>query len=381
VPNKRKVSYCLVLLLGLVVHCRKPFQPKLRQLNNNYLVVGGIINTSPRSITTLYLSRTLNLTDSNTNVPELGAGVQIEGRSGVIYSLSAQSTAGTYVSDSLTLDNNDQYRVDIITSDGDSFQSDFVSPRQTAPIDSLNWSQNEDVTIYVNTHDPTDSSRYYWWEYAETWEYRAPLMAPYAVSNGLIYGRALDSQVNVCYINHLSTDLLLGTSGSLGRDVISMQPLLTIPNRDGRIYYRYSLLVSQYAMTQAAYQYWQTIKTNSQQLGTLFDPQPSQLTGNIRSLKNPGEPVVGYASAARQQQMRMFITHDQVADWTFNPAGDFACSILTISTDPGNFLIWNYNDTSYSPYYYSSMVSLVIAKNICLDCRVQGGTTTKPPFW
>jgi hypothetical protein len=250
------------LLLGLVVHCRKPYQPKLIQLNNNYLVVGGIINTSPRSITTLYLSRTLNLTDSNTNVPELGAGVEIEGRSGVIYSLSAQSTAGTYVSDSLTLDNNDQYRVDIITSDGDSFQSDFVSPRQTAPIDSLNWSQNEDVTIYVNTHDPTDSSRYYWWEYAETWEYRAPLMAPYGVSNGLIYGRALDSQVNVCYINHLSTDLLLGTSGSLGRDVISMQPLLSIPNRDGRIYYRYSLLVSQYAMTQAAYQYWQTIKTN-----------------------------------------------------------------------------------------------------------------------
>jgi hypothetical protein len=380
-PNKGKVFYILLVLILTVIQCRKPYQPVLIQLNNNYLVVGGIINASPNAVTTLFLSRTVNLTDSNTNIPELNAAVEIESGRGLKYPLVQQGTPGTYSSDSLTLDNTDQFRLNIMTTDGDSFQSDFVSPKQTGPIDSLTWTQSEDVTIYLNAHDPADSSHYYWWEYTETWEYRAPLMDPYGVSNGLIYGRAVDSQVNICYTNHSSTDLLLGTSRSLSQDVISMQPLLTIPNRDARLFYRYSIQVSQYALTQAAYQYWATIKTNSQELGTLFDPQPSQLIGNIRSLKNPGEPVVGYVSAARQQVKRIFIDYDQVTDWTYSRAGNFSCSVLTIPTDPSNFLIWNYPDTSYSPYYYAGMTELVIAKNVCLDCRVQGGTTTPPPFW
>jgi Domain of unknown function (DUF4249) len=380
---KRKSIYFLILSLIFSPHCKKAYQAKLKQTNNNYLVVGGIINTTANGQTTIFLSRTVNLSDSNTNMPELNATVFIEGKTGNKYPLNQQGSNGAYTSDSLTLNNMDLYRLDIATQDGDSFQSDFVPCRQTPPIDSVNWSQNqfEDVNIFVNTHDPTDSSRFYWWDYTETWEYQSPLVTLYGVSNGLIYLRDSIDQVHVCWMNNQSTDLILGTDIQLSHDVVSMQPLLTIPNLDSRLFYRYSLLVDQYALERAAYQYWATIKVNSQELGTLFDPQPSQLGGNIYSIKNPGEPVVGYVSAAKKQQMRIFIDYSQVMDWPFDPLGKMACSLRVIGQDTSNYSIYNYPDTSYAPYYFVSNGTLYIAKRSCLDCTLMGGTNQQPSFW
>jgi len=376
--------YGLLALTLVAPHCKKAYTPKLKQANNNYLVVGGIINTSSNGVTTIFLSRTVNLSDSNTNVPEYNATVTIEGKSGVKYLLTP-APGGAYNSDTLSLDNTDQYRLDISTQDGDQFQSDFVSCRQTPPIDSVSWQQEapptQNVNLFVNTHDPMDSSRYYWWDYVETWEYQSPLTTIYGVQNDLIYLLDSSQQVHVCWMNHVSTDLLLATNIQLSQDVISQQPVLTIPHLDSRLYYRYSILVNQYTLTREAYQYWQTIKTNSQELGTLFDPQPSQLTGNVRSLKNPNEPVVGFVSAARQQQMRIFIDHSQLENWNFDPLGEAACSIKFIDQNASNYAIFNYPDTSYAPWYFVSNGTIFIAKRMCLNCTLMGGTNQQPSFW
>ena len=378
--QKRRNIFFFFLVLVSFFHCRKAYQPKLKQSNNSYLVVGGIVNCNRNAATTIFLSRTVNLSDSNSNDPELNANVSIEGKSGARYTLNP-GPGGSYTSDMLSLDNSDLYRLDISTQDRDQFQSDFVSCRQTPPIDSVSWRQNEDVTIFINTHDPLDSSRFYWWDYSETWEYQSPLVTFYGVSNGLIYLRDSTNQVHVCWMNRQSTDLLLGTDITLNQDVISMQPLLTIPNKDSRLFYRYSILVDQYALTREAYHYWETIRSNSQKLGTLFDPQPSQLAGNIRSLKDPAEPVVGFASAASQQQKRIFIDFSQVSNWNFDPLGQSACSLKFIAQDTVNYLVYNYPDTSYAPYYFVSNGTLFIAKRTCLDCTLMGGTNQQPLFW
>jgi hypothetical protein len=43
--------------------------------------------------------------------------------------------------------------------------------------------------------------------------------------------------------------------------------------------------VYQYALTKDQYDYWTELKKNSEQLGTLFDAQPSQLNSNIHSME------------------------------------------------------------------------------------------------
>jgi len=72
-------------------------------------------------------------------------------------------------------------------------------------------------------------------------------------------------------------------------------------------------------LTSAAFNYLTLIEKNSQQLGTLFDPQPSELPGYIHSTSNPAEPVLGYLSAVAPQEKRLFIDASQVTDCNAPP--------------------------------------------------------------
>ena len=39
------------------------------------------------------------------------------------------------------------------------------------------------------------------------------------------------------------------------------------------------------------------MQKNAESLGSIFDEQPTQITGNIHSVTNPSEQVIGYVSA------------------------------------------------------------------------------------
>jgi hypothetical protein len=80
------------------------------------------------------------------------------------------------------------------------------------------------------------------------------------------------------------------------RDIYD-QPIIFIPIATQRLSVLYTIMVRQYGLTEAAYNFLYMMEQNSEALGTIFDPQPSQLTGNIQCLTNPSEPVVGYVSA------------------------------------------------------------------------------------
>jgi hypothetical protein len=47
-------------------------------------------------------------------------------------------------------------------------------------------------------------------------------------------------------------------------------------------------------------------------LGTIFDAQPTEITGNIRSLSDPAEKVIGFINAAPVQEARIFISKEEV---------------------------------------------------------------------
>lgn len=378
--NARTRKYSSLLLLWCIcMQCRKPYEPAVLTAANNYLVVDGFINTSPGGITRILLSRTKNLTDTVVNIPETNAQVSIESVAGTAYNLQDNGD-GTYASTALSLAGNTTYRVHITTSNGRQYQSDYVSPVQTPAIDSVNWQQADGVSVYVNTHDPANKTHFYRWRYTETWEYHSQLETIWGVSNGLIYLLSPEQQVHVCYNTTLSTGVLLGNSTALGQDVISGKLLTTIPANDSTLQYRMSILVEQYALTAAAFSYWQIIQKNSEDLGTLFDLQPSQLSGNIHSLSDATEPVVGFISANTLQQQRIFINNADLQNWQ-PAAGTYNCNLRNVPVNASNYLILDDPDTTYGPYYYISMGPLVLSKKTCLDCTLSGGTNVKPSFW
>jgi hypothetical protein len=366
----------------MVTRCKKPFEPEVFKSGTNYLVVDGFIDVSAGGITRFILSRTANVSDSAFNSPELHATMQVESNSGDTYPLAEPGTDGVYTSAALNLDKTKQYRVSVKTANGNLYRSDFVIPHPTPAIDSLNWVQNNGVTVYVNTHDATNNTRYYRWTYAGTWQYESIVYSEWGVANNLIYHRdSASQQIHVCWKTTNSTDILLGTSGALSQDVISQAPLTKLPQDDGKLDIRYSILVNQYALTAEAYAYWQIIQKNTQQLGSLFDEQPSLLVGNVHSISNPNEPVIGFVTAASAQQARMFIDHHDLQGVWKSVPHDYGCQLLFTSQNPTNFLIFDYPNKSYVPVYFQSGGGLAIAKDSCVDCTLQGGINHKPAFW
>jgi hypothetical protein len=162
----------------------------------------------------------------------------------------------------------------------------------------------------------------------------------------------------------------------LSNDIIDNTPITVIPDGSEKLTERYSILVKQYALTKEAYEFWQLLRRNTNQVGGLFDAQPSELIGNLHCISNPAEPVIGYVSASTVETKRIFIGRTELSFWHYT-AEDFFCTPKIISDSVQYYL----SDTSMAPAYFVTGGALAIAKKSCVDCRRHGGKTVKPPFW
>lgn len=369
----------IILLMG---GCKKSYNPPVIKAANNYLVIDGFINLNANEPTVITLSRSKSLVDTVISIAELNAQVNIEDNSGATYKLSDTSGHGTYVSAKLNLPQLNKYRVEITTADGHQYLSDFVTPKKCPEIDSLTWQQDKDVAIFINTHDAANNTIYYKWDFIETWQLYAPEQTFWTLKNGLIVSADTSDQTDSCWSTAASNTIITGTSVALVKDVISHAPITVIPKDNEKIKVRYSIAVRQIPLTRDAYNYWGIIQKNSQQLGTLFDLQPSQLSGNIHSVNNPDEPVIGYITAASTQQKRLFIDHHQLTDWS-TVLDHQECNVQLIATNPFNAMLYNYPDIAYAPWYFTGAAppSLFISRKVCIDCREYGGVNKRPSFW
>ena len=369
--------FAAILIVIAFAKCVKPYNPPALQARNNYLVVDGFINTEANQVTVINLSRTRSISDSVTQTdPELGASIQIVSNDGPTYPLT-ETGNGNYQSAALQLDNAKTYQLKITTSNGNNYSSDLVPCANAPQIDSLTWQQTGDVHVYLYTHDPANNTRYYKWDYTETWEYKSPLQGYYVVKGNHIYVSDTTDQIDSCWQSDLSSDILTGSSVALSDDVISKAKVATVPQNDEKIFVRYSIFVRQRGITADAYKYWGIVQKNSQDRGGLFDVQPGQLVGNIHCETDPTEPVIGFINASNETSYRIFIDHKELTNWD---VGADTCDQKTTPQDPNDWSNYVYSDPDYTVFFFSGH-DIVIAQKICLDCTVHGGTNHRPTFW
>ena len=375
------LCFCACLLVSIVSGCRQSYNPPALRAANNYLVVDGFINTAGNGITRFNLNRSVNLNDTTTaGTPEIHAIVAIVGSGGASYSLIDSNTTGTYSSAPLDLDITQQYRITITTSDGQRYTSDPVPCTETPAIDSVWWRQPGDLDINVTTHAPAGNTRYYRYDYIQTWQHDAELQSPWTVINGMLVASDSSNQLSECWTTDSSSSVLLATSAALTQNFISGYTVNTIPNGDARLEIGYSILVRQYAISEDAYNYWQLIQKTTDNIGTLFDVQPTQLIGNIHCTTNPSQPVIGFISATSVQQQRLSILHEKLNNWPKNEPGN-TCDTMTLAGNAGYTLIWPNPGPYWWPYYFDAGDNLVVGSRFCLDCTYSGGTNIKPSFW
>src|ERR1035438_2834553 len=115
---KVRMKYILLLcMLMNTLTCRKAYNPPAIKASNHYLAIDGFINTGSDASSSFTLTRSRNLTDTVTNIPELNAQVNIQSANGNSYALIDTGSDGVYVSPLLNLDITQNYQLAVTTSD------------------------------------------------------------------------------------------------------------------------------------------------------------------------------------------------------------------------------------------------------------------------
>ena len=382
----------VALLLGaglaLLGGCVDRYTPEVAPVDRASLVVDGFIN--PVGSTVIKLSRSFSVNTKSAAPVEAKAQVFIQDDAGRRYGL-AESPAGTYTSASLALDLARQYQLRLTTAQSREYASDLAPVTPTPAIDSLTWqlTPQQGAQLYLNTHAPSTAARYYRWDYDETWQFTSYYQSglEYVAASNSVEERPAERQIFKCWRTESSTAIVQGNTTQLSQNTLASFPLLLLPPSD-KLRYGYSLLVRQVAQSQAEYEYWERLRKNTEALGTVNDPLPARVTGNVHALADPAEAVLGYVGVHSRTEKRLFIDGARFptprpGSVFYSPlyafcAGTVGPSVLI--TDP--FYLQQFRDGFLVPIKRSDLAPnyIFVATTGCVDCRVHG-TNVKPSYW
>jgi len=377
ISTRRLLSTTVFLVLLILTGCIEPYNPPAITETIDILVVDGFLNGTDSSAT-VQLSKATPLASGEGRVPELNASVRVEDETGNHFPLT-EIGDGNYIGTKLPVNSSLKYRLFVSTNNRKEYVSDYVELRGTPPIDSITYGkspQSDGLTIYMHTHDPANNTRYYQWTYLETWEYTAGYFSSLEIKGGVVVVQ--DENIYQCWNSRPSTEINISSTTQLTNDAIRNFELQFIPKGSQKISRRYCLDVQQRALTKEAYDFWLQLKKTTESLGSLFDPLPSQVIGNLRSTTETAQPVLGYFSGGTVSKKRIFIGLSDLPSELLNTIPKFCPTdtirLIDVATRPNMNLISSFG-TPFVQGYTTSFSSN------CLDCRDGGGKNVRPDFW
>jgi len=390
--KKTRTGIGLVLVICVLLYaCKEKYLPEIKDVNPNYLVVDGFINTGSDS-TIFKLSRTFKLESKATVAPEKAALVSVESEAGLTYTLpELPLKPGTYATPALNLDQTKKYRLRIRTKNNKEYLSAFVESKVSPPVELTHDFRHGNLNIYANTYDATGKSQYYKYDYVETWQYRAAQQSFIKiVGKEIKYRTYPQDDIYNCYHHVASGKITIATTSTLAEDRLADNLLVDILPSSQKVRIEYSLLVKQTVLTNAGFEFFETLKKNTEQVGSIFDAQPSQIYSNIKCTTNPGDVIIGFISAGTVTEKRILLIANSFPFDFVGPLPDTWCIDHqdTLSTAQHKPLLFDPVQTEYialqtHPIPWLRLPATITATKFreCADCRLQGGTNVVPPYW
>jgi hypothetical protein len=126
--------------------------------------------------------------------------------------------------------------------------------------------------------------------------------------------------------------------------------------------------MNQYALSEPAYKYWNNLRINSNENVGLYEIQPVQIKGNLRSTTNSELVVLGFFGATSVRTKRIFVQNVPNLD-LFYPQ----CDLLDLQPRELGPKIIKYLIVVDGRIYH--------IEDACVECNIFGGLTVKPDFW
>jgi len=372
-----KIAILCLSVLIFTASCREFYEPEVLEIDFGFLVAEGFVEvgggTSVLMLgrsTTLYAEESMKIIDN--------ARVILTGSiSGSWQYTHIQD--GRYELDENLMPDQD-YQLQILIGEGEKYESEWLKPVMAPPIDRVFFNQDEDgVFIYL---DSQGDGNYFLWTTEETWEFNSWFNALYKYDHDLNDMVPREENINLCYKSERSDQIILGSSlrstdGSIkGLEVMRISPF------SEKLGLRYSIEVWQRPLDQRAYEFWESLRKNTEDVGDIFGPMPSYIGSNIKRLDNEDSPVIGFISAGKSDKKRIFIEFTEVRPWPVRIPDYSRCTIQdTIRPSQYSLYFTNINVQPGFPIFSNGrIIGWSYTSTACVDCRLRG-TTVKPDFW
>lgn len=406
----KKITYKLLAFLILafaLCSCTEQYVFQNNDFESALVVEGTITNELKNQ--TIRLSQVYELEQTGPKL-EKGANVSVADDQGNEYQFEEKDTIYASITP-FKAEPGRKYQLKIRTSAGKNYTSDQQVLTTETKIDNVtatvaNFNGERGVQINVNSYDPTNTSKYYRYEYNETykiiapyWDYRETKLVnipaiPADPSNDFPGSPAREdiivsirkNETRICYSSKKSNDIILNSTNSQSDDRVHF-PVRFISNQNYIISHRYSIFVKQYVQNLAAFTYYKTLRDLSSSGGVLSPKQPGFFYGNIRSVENPTEKVIGFFEVSAVSSERIFFNYaDLFPKEILPPYYESDCEIREfldcIGDLPCNGPILRSGIRGKTLVHLSSIFpsNYFMVKSACGDCT-SFSSNIVPPFW
>ena len=404
---KYKISLFLLLALA-ITGCTEQYAFKNTDFESALVVEGTITNEIKNQ--TIRVSQVYELEETGPKF-ETGANVFISDDQGNEYQFEEKDTIYASITP-FKAEPGRKYQLKIRTKEGKNYTSDEQTLTTETKIDNVTATVEtvegqRGVQINVDSYDPTNTSKYYRYEYTETykiiapwWDYRQTKLYEYpeipanpiegtpAIPGGI--GISVTPRVGeskTCFSSKNSDKIILTTTNSFNEDRVHF-PIRFISNQNYIITHRYSIFVKQYVQNLAAHTFYKTLRDLSTSGNILSPKQPGFFYGNIKSVENPNEKVIGFFEVSSVSSERIYFNYTDL--FPNEPAppyyvddcqprefldcfGDIPCRGVQLRSAIGSNLLIHFSSSMGNNTYF-------MVPPQCGDCTTFSSNII-PPFW
>ncbi len=401
---KSRIAYRFIwlVIIGFVTNsCVESFEIKTDVFESAIVIEATI--TNELKYQEIKLSRTFKFEEGPAK--ETGADVTIVDSSQNTYSFTERSPGNYFSSVKFRAQPNNEYQLFVTTRDGRNYTSMSIQLPAIVPIENIQAVREtsdlgvDRVAILVDSFDPSGKSRYYRYEYEETYKIIAPYWSIFKaiiVSDdppevGFTSKKGEELNDRVCFKTIASNSIIQTQTNNLTEDRVSKFPVRFLLKDDFIISHRYSILVKQYVQSPEAYTYYETLNSLASSESLFSQTQPGFVSGNVFSSDNPDEKVLGFFDVSSVSSKRLFFNFlDLFPNESLPPYVEDCQLVAPPVTKPMDqtplldairtrtYTFWEEN-TNPPPSINASGPFLMVPVK-CGDCTTIG-TNIVPDFW
>ena len=385
IQNKINNLFLVFFLLVFLFSCKEAYWPELDKYEN-VLVVDGLITNEPGPYT-IRLSFSSPI-DSAQFIPYTNCQLIILDNSGNSETLT-EWDPGIYMTSEMGIQGTigRKYKLEIHTPDSKTYESSYKELKAPVGINSvyaeIEYHRDEHYDyelvgyqFYLDTELAEQDSNFYLWRADATYQYQSDFTIRWYYDGQLKWFHGPDSLYN-CWSTYRVGKIFTQSTQSMSTPKIDRYALHYVNTQSRQLSVRYSLLTKQYTIDKEAYEFWSGVGEQNADQESLYTLQPYQISSNVKNIENENDPVLGYFLVAGAAEKRIFVDRPlypiplrysvcEVGEGDFHAYGQLAMAdpvfypIYAIETNGGRRAVPNQS---------------------CVDCRLKGGTITKPDFW